>query len=305
MKNDILLANYNVIKQDLAGKISDVIRCLKLFNDMYDLHRSSIADIYVDPVKKVDKEIQDNLQVFNTDDFERIAYEIAQLVDNARDDNLTCTQLISDFQDRGDSYRYKNLLLPIAAKFEGTGIHAMMDQNWIRWIRNLLHSSHVWSDILDQRLSKCLVLFDDVSELIFLSDKVFPFILDSITRLSQENKLMNIKLDDQLAQWKELSHFLKGLELKLTHLKAKLSSKWLEGAREVGVLFDDVYRLKKMVSFLWGEASATRIYNKLATQIQEISKSISRLHSDKNVKFSKSNLASLAEKIFNIVVRNR
>lgn len=302
MKNDVLLANFTVIKQDMSAKVSNIVDCLKSFNDLYDLHRVAVADVYVDPIKKIEKVVEENLQVLNTEDFDRIIQEIIHLQEDAREDNLTCAQLLSDSQDRGDFYRNKNLLLPIASKYDQSGIHLSMDEAWIRWIRNLLHSTQVWSDILAQRLSKCLALFEEVSEIIFLSDKAFPFILDTITKLAQANKQQNVRLDDQLAQWKDLSQFLKGMELRLVHLKAKLSSKWQEGSKEVGVLLDDVFRLKKMVSFLWGEASATRIYARLVAQIQEIVKSILKLQGEKNVNFNRINLTSLAEKVFNIVV---
>lgn len=297
----MLLANLKVIKQDIASKIGDVIGCLKLFNDMYAVHRSALEEIYVDPHRKAENQ-PDQMQVWNEEDFQRVAQNIAQLVDDSREDNLACIQLISDFQDRGDIYRYKNMLLPIASKFEARGVHATMDENWIKWIRGLLYSSQVWSDILGQRLVKCVNLFEDISELIFLSDKAFPFLLDNITRLSHENKLQKIRLEDQIGQWKDLSQFLKGMELRLNHLRTKLSSKWIEGAKETGVLLEDVYRLKKMVSFLWGEASATIIYKRLADQILELTKTMNKLQGDKNSRYNRSSLAALAEKVFNLVV---
>lgn len=301
MKTDVLLANYQVIRQDMTAKIADIVACLKLLNELFDVHKLMLSEIYVDKSTKslVNTE---KLQVWSDEDLDRTMQEVNEKLDMARDDNLICVQLTSEFNERSDLKRFKDILMPIAHKFDEGGLYAQMDASWIRWIKNLLYSGQVWSDILAQRLSLCNSIFDDISELIFLADKAFPFVLDQIRRISQESKQPKAKLDDFLSQWKDMSLFLKGIELKLNHLKSKLDSKWAEGSKEMNVLLEDVHRLKKMVGFLWGESSATRVYNRLLEQIQIITKSINSMHGEKNLRYNKTNLTNLAEKVFHLVV---
>lgn len=300
MKTDILYANQKVVAQDIASKLSDTVVCVQLFNRFYDVQKTAMTDLYVDFNKRL-PHLPEQLQVWNEEDFASILKTIDTFIDETREDNLNCSQLQVDLKERGELERAKQTVVRMANKFAAGGPHIQMDDNWIAWIRGLAFSLQAWSNIFGQRLAKAVNLFDLVTELIFLSDKVLPFILDTIKRVGQENKI-EAKAEDKSAEWKDLSMFLKGMDIRLNHLKAKLSTKWAEGAKAVDELIEKSYKLKKVVSFLWGEVSAKRIYNNLNKQMLDLTAAVSRMNLDKNYRFDKTQLSTLAEKVFTLVV---
>lgn len=299
MKSDILFANTKVVTQDINNKLSDTSNCLQLFNRFYAAQKSAMTDIFVDSSKKAPG-VPDQLQVWNQEDFGGVVRAIDAFIDETREDNLTCTQLLLDLRDRVDLNRVKTTLLTMAKKFGPGGIHTQMDDTWINWIRGLSFSLQTWSNIFGQRLAKAVGLFDDITELLFLSDRVFPFILENVRKLAQESKY-DAKAEEKAADWKDLSSFLKGLDIRLNHLQARLAPKWAEGSKVVEEMLARSTKLKKVVVFLWGEVSAKRVYSNLNREIAELIGVVSRMHLDKNYRYDKNILATIAEKVFTLV----
>lgn len=299
MKSDVLFANSKQIMQDISAKMNDTTTCIQLFNKFYHIQKELLSDLYYDPNKK-DPKVPEFLQVWNQEDFGAVVKVIDTLLDETREDNLTCTQLMVDMKDRMDLNRVKSTILGVAKKFNAEGTHAQMNQNWISWVRGLSFSLQTWSDVLGQRLQNAVGLFEDVTELLFLSDRMFPFVLEQVRKTATEGKF-EMNNQDKAPEWKDLSSFLKAMDIRLSHLRARLGHKWPEGAKAVQEMELRAGRIKKIVAFLWGEVSAKRIYSKLTKEIGDLGNVISRVHLDKNFRYDKNALSSLADKVFCLV----
>ena len=306
MKNDVLYGNYEVITQDVNTKMQDVITCLKSLNELYSILRAVLADFVVDEGRK--SLAANNLpQVWNRQDFEFNIAEADAFLEKLRQDALSAAEIQALLGGRLDSQAYAGLkarVESIASGFGEGGAQARMEEARLQWARNLSYSLQVWSEILSQRLSKATSLFEEVTELIFLSDRAFPFVLNQIKTLSEENKAAGRRSEELLSDWKDVSLFLKGLDLKLNHLEAKLEAKWVEGAKEVRRLLEDARRLKRLTSFLWGEASTSRIYQRISDQLSGLAESIQKPPGGmRNLRLDHRDLAKLAKSVFDLVVR--
>lgn len=299
MKSDFLYANSKVVTQDINIKLNDTIACLQHFNRFYEVQNAMMADLFVDQNKKA-AGLSENMQVWNQEDFANVLRAIDTFMDETREDNLTCTQLQVDLRDRADLNRVKAVVVNLANKFSEEGIHSLMDNNWIFWVRGMSFSLQAWSNIFGQRLAKALGLFQDVTELLFLSDRVFPFMLEQIKKVAQEGR-HDHNVEERAADWKHLNMFVKGMDLRLNHLKARLATKWAEGAKAVDEMLKRGSRLRKIVVFLWGEISAKRLYFKLDKEIGELANAINRMNLDKSSRYDKAALALYAEKVFTLV----
>jgi len=303
MKNDVLYGNYDVIHQDVDSKMSDVMECIRLMNEMYSILKSLLGEFVIDNTKKTESVLQ-SFQVWEKQDFELALAQLDHYLEELRKDGLQAADMQRSLEKEKSYVKVKTEAAQMVEKYSEGGYHTKMDQERLRWAKNLSYSLQIWSDIMSQRLYRCTVLFDDVMELVFLADRVFPFLLDKVKKLSEDNKMNRRKTEELLEDWKEISMFAVGLELKLNVLDSKLQHKWVEGYKEVKRLLEDLLRLKRLIGFLWGEASCLRIYSQIDFQVKDLMGAVekmSRYNYPPGVRFERRDLLQLSEQVFNLV----
>ena len=96
-----------------------------------------------------------------------------------------------------------------------------------------------------------------------MSDRAFPFILNQVRVLAEENKYEARRSEEMLSEWKDLSLISTGLEMRLNRLESKIKPKWADGCKEVRRLLQDLLRIKRLIGFLWGEATTKRIFRRI------------------------------------------
>ena len=305
-KSSVLHGDNELIVQDINNKIQDVIVCINNLNQLYGLLKSMLSDYNIDDSKKVVAGGDSVGQVWGGDDFQNNIREIEVYLEDMRQYNISCVEIVSIMNGgvQGEAYsKVHSDLETICGLFNEGGLCAEMERKRIGWVKAECYSIQVWSEILHQRLNKAVGMFDDVSEFIFLSDRVFPFILNQISILSEENRNLLRGVEELLSDWKDLSVMITGLEMKLNHLESKLESKWVEGYKEIKRLLIDVNRLKRLIGNLWGEASTTRIYKRISDQLESISYTISKPPAGmRNLRSDMKDLEALAKSVFDLVV---
>ena len=308
MKNDVLFGNQEMYIEDFNTKVQNIVTCLKTLNTMYQCQRTIVSELVVEESKKYALNQSTSagasgFQIWGPDEFQLALSNYDEYLEELRVDSLTILELQKNTQNPNEFRRAKEEARRMVEKLTESGLHQRMDEQRIRVTKNLFYSLQIWSEILHTRLNKAILIFEDVAEMIFLSDRVFPFLMDLIKQLAEENKTSQKPVEELLAEWKSCSTVASGLELSLNHLEAKLRNRWVEGSKEIKKLLEDVTRLKRLIGYLWGEATAVRIYKRISSQTASLKEEIEKISKYKAGRFDRKELVELAPKIFNMVVR--
>lgn len=307
MKNDVLFGNQDMYIEDFNTKVQNIVVCLKTLNGIYQTQRAMVSELVVDETKKFNASQANTAagvgyQIWGQDEFQAALGSYDEYLEDLRIDSLTILETQKQSQNAAEFKKAKEEARRLVEKLTDSGLHQKMDEQRIRVMKNLFYSLQVWSEILHTRLNKVIVIFEDVADMIFLSDRVFPFLLDLIKQLAEENKSGQRPVEELLTEWRSCSSVSSGLELSLNHLEAKLKNRWVEGCREIKKLLEDVTRLKRLIGYLWGEATAVRIYKRISSQTTTLKEDIERISKYKVGRFDRKELVELAPKIFSMVV---
>jgi hypothetical protein len=308
MKNDVLFGNQEMYIDDFNTKVQHIVVCLKTLNTMYQTQRAVVSELAVDDTKKYTLNQSQSavattgFQIWGQEEFQQALANYDEYIEELRLDSLTILELQKNNQNVAEFRKAKDEAKRLVEKLTDSGINQKMEDNRIRIVKNMFYSLQIWSEILHTRLNKVIIIFEDVVEMIFLSDRAFPFLLDLIKQLAEDNKIGQRPIEELLSEWKNCSIISSGLELTLNHLEAKLRNRWVEGCREVKKLLEDVSRLKRLIGYLWGEATAVRIYKRITVQTSALKEEIDKINKYKAGRFDRKELVELAPKIFSMMV---
>lgn len=145
-------------------------------------------------------------------------------------------------------------------------------------------------------------ILDNSLEIVFLREKVYPFLLlqthNLILKGTQDFNENNIVQNSLLEHWKELSEILHGFKLKLQILEGKISLEWLEAKEQIDILKDDEIKLSRVMKYAWGKVSAIKTQEDLLQEIEHLQSKITEMGSRRNPEsYEINNLSSSLKEV--------
>lgn len=171
---------------------------------------------------------------------------------------------------------FKKMIIRISKRFKKDGRYLNIDNDYCLWMKGLGLSLNYYNSTFEKELSKSVSAFEDTFELLFLKERVYPYLLIEILEFSELKEVtVDIKTRKRMQRANEICY---GFGLKLAILEGKLRGKWPEALVIIKNLIQDNIRIKRTLNFAWGKIQSLTMLDMIKTKVKSTSDQIGELN---------------------------
>lgn len=264
----------SLLKKEIADKAFSLKSALDSMNYMLLIYRKMRAEF---------EEGQDTSTIFaeekfepwNSESFNSALDSLQELVSKIRQDKNQLEE--TRMQMRSISKENIDAVLHEAGKnFQKDGDYRYYDQDYFLWVKGIGISLAYYNREFEERFEIATDLFEDVFELLFIKDRLFPFLLTETYRITNQQDTSEYSSFSGNSPWEMINRLSSGMRFRLEILEGRLYNRWPRGLRIVHELKENELKIKRATSYMWGKSCSIKLQNSLSQRIQDAKQSIVR-----------------------------
>lgn len=253
------------IKRGISGFQESLIASSKII-----INFQSVVNIFL---------VKETEEIENLAEFEPWTPNIYEDAIESLDEKISyLTEIINSSPNSDHNFSsikiYLEELIPIFTPDEH---YDSFDRDLESWIVSVLFSIEIDNKKLNQSLEYGITFYEQVTNLVFLKHKVFPFLTQSIYKLVMSGEgtlgIERSKNED----WNSVKQLVQALELDIEKEESYLRGNWASGLEQIEKLREKLFYLSNIMDYYWGRTSAIILSSSLDSELSSLEKKLQTL----------------------------